>query len=92
MSFVTIVLCDLCNTSKNIFVVNVIYDWKLVGNISLKKPFFTSDKPWTVVTKQPHYVNHVKNNVENKKRLITCAHAIVDDIIAISNSIRDLKN
>jgi hypothetical protein len=44
------------------------------------------------VTKQPHYVNHVKNNVENKKRLITCAHAIVDDIIAISNSIRDLKN
>jgi hypothetical protein len=34
----------------------------------------------------------VKNNVENKKILITCAHAIVDDIIAISNSIKDLKN
>jgi len=43
------------------------------------------------VTKQPHYVNHVKNNVEKKKRLITCDHAIVDDIIDISNSIRDFE-
>jgi len=48
-------------------------------------------KPWTMVTKQPHYVNHVKNNVEKKKRLITCDHAIVDDIIDISNSIRDFE-
>jgi hypothetical protein len=44
MSFATIVLCDLYNMTKMIFVVNVIYDWKLVTNIDLKKPFFTNDK------------------------------------------------
>jgi len=34
----------------------------------------------------------VKNNVKKKQRLITCDHAIVDDIIEISNSIRDFEN
>jgi hypothetical protein len=43
------------------------------------------------VTKQPHCVRHVKNNVEWKRRLITCDHAIVNDIIEISNSIRDFE-
>jgi hypothetical protein len=40
MSLATIVLCDLYNMIKRIFVVNFIYDYKLVANISFKKPFF----------------------------------------------------
>jgi hypothetical protein len=92
MSFVTIVLCDLYNTTKRIFVVNVIYDWKLVANINLLLLLFTSEKPQTMVTKQPHCVRHVKNNVEKRRKLITCDHAIVNNIIEISIPLKILKN
>jgi hypothetical protein len=46
------------------------YDWKLVTNINFTKHFFSSDKPWTMVTKLPHYVRHVENNVEKKRRFV----------------------
>lgn len=45
-----------------------------------------------MVTKQPHCVRHVKNNVEKRRRLITCDHVIVNDIIEISIPLEILKN
>jgi hypothetical protein len=39
MLHVTIVLCNLSNTTKRILIVNVAYDKKLVTKLVEKKPF-----------------------------------------------------